>query len=1253
MADKQTVEKHPGRVSKFLTRWRRKPFIAFYRFVLVTGFVMLLALAGAFYILRGELSNFLAHYLRQKTVDFFNPPVTFTELEINRLGRIVIYDLDIGDPWNRGNKFLHVNRMEIAVNPLTLLREGFTISRVELTDGRVHIYRNQELKKSNVLNLVKSKDNSSNPASKKNGKEGRPFRLKISNVILRNLQVTLDDISDDRIENRVQYIEASLNAYGPEVMLDITHSDISTDYWNFGRARLEGVLPIRNNYLGFQSITIEKDSSEIKGFGFVDFTSREYLFNIENSIIEATNLPPMIAESLDISGMIRANASFSGTFDSTAVFADIGIDIGNVEGYDVSNLSTTIDYAGGILDFDSLSTDIAGGHIDANVRFTFSGPGNGGYMVNADMKNIDMNRTLLPLENSLPDAHLSGRVEFTGQGFVPEKFQFRASARNIRGTIDREPIDSAEVSFNYRNRNLKIDQLEVYSGDAFLTALGDVKKNDLFVFVNVENLDAARLNRFLPQQSAAGDIDFSGSLVGQLDNPILKGALTVIDGRYEKVRFERLEGNCTLNDIIAGLYGNFDLEVDSLQVSGIDFSKVSVKMEIPVDGMILFDPLEAYLDSTNRIYSRGFIDILSGKNEQTIVMDTVALDYRGLSLYSSDIFEIRKKSDLFSINSVTLHTLDGQIHGYAYIYGKDSLDTELAFDSINVETIPSLFGKDIPVEGTLDGRMVFSGSLIDNMFAVDIGVKGAKAYNVDIDTLKAAATMDSKSIEINNIDLFRKGSLSHVSGSIPLRLIDADRDSSLENELAERMVSFHAELDSFPVNGIVNDFVQFNSGKLTGEVDITGSSKDTEIKGQIKIHGGTGVIVPTNTRLNQVNGLIDLTPGRIQLRDIESVSPDGRLNLNGIITLDGLKPASCQLDLLAHDLILQQFKYVSRMKVGAVLTLSGQFPSPVVTGNIRVIDGEFNPVFEQASAESGSAESEAIMIPVMPVDYDIGIRAKDNFLLKNRNTSLKLEAELKAFQTDGVPGVTGSVSTVSGGNYTLYGRRFRVRQGSVQFRGGPQINPTLNISAERTVRGRILRQDLSGVAFIGRSSTSNALTGTGQQYEIDRNTIYLSVTGTLADPIIDITVRDKDERPIEPITRDEALTLLIFDQTYQEFQQQAGISQSKLIDQVANMALSQANPLLQEITGIDDISLETQLFDERTTASDEQTQSSAKLTFGEFLFDTLFFSFSQDLIDPSARSLMIEYLINNKSSLIGQTDSQGHFSVDYRYLIKY
>ena len=144
--------------------------------------------------------------------------------------------------------------------------------------------------------------------------------------------------------------------------------------------------------------------------------------------------------------------------------------------------------------------------------------------------------------------------------------------------------------------------------------------------------------------------------------------------------------------------------------------------------------------------------------------------------------------------------------------------------------------------------------------------------------------------------------------------------------------------------------------------------------------------------------------------------------------------------------------------------------------------------------------------------------------------------------------------------------------------GQATINPLLDINAERTLRGKVLRGDLSGTSLISQGTGRTQVAG--EQYEIDRNTFYLHIGGTLNEPQFEITVKDIDDREIEPpLTPEQARTLVLVDQTYREFQQQSSLSQAKLLDQAANLALNQANPYIQEFTGFDEFSIESQLFD--------------------------------------------------------------------------
>ncbi|HLA40602.1 MAG TPA: translocation/assembly module TamB domain-containing protein, partial [Candidatus Glassbacteria bacterium] len=353
-----------------------------------------------------------------------------------------------------------------------------------------------------------------------------------------------------------------------------------------------------------------------------------------------------------------------------------------------------------------------------------------------------------------------------------------------------------------------------------------------------------------------------------------------------------------------------------------------------------------------------------------------------------------------------------------------------------------------------------------------------------------------------------------------------------------------------------------------GRIVLTGSPNAPVLEGELNLTGGTGVIAPINLRLNNMQGKAIFSPGMIEFEKIESVSPEGLISMSGRMPLEGFKPKSIELKISGRDMIMQQFRYVTSLKLNADLTVSGPPSAPVLRGNVDVVEGEVNPLIGSVGGITGSENLTAdteVGLPQSPIDYDVTFRAINDFWLRNRNANIKLNANLRAVQTDSTPQVTGQITTVAG-YYSLYGRRFRIRYGSIQFQGQSSLNPLLDINAERLVRGKVLRSDLAGSVFGSRGSSGPNIPG--EQYEVDRNTIYLRIAGTLNSPQFEITVRDREDREIDPpLTEEQARTLVIFDQTYREFQQQSSFSQSKLLDQAANLALNQANPYLQELTG--------------------------------------------------------------------------------------
>ncbi|MFC1614120.1 translocation/assembly module TamB domain-containing protein [Gemmatimonadota bacterium] len=1235
-----TENRGKSRWKNYWRLWWHRPIPAFMRMGFIL--VVLITILGTllYHAFREEIELMLTNWMREQTHHLFRPEVTFTDMKMTSPGKFTFTDFTIHDPFEEADYFTEVSRVDVAFNPLQLFSRGINLSLVEIQGGRFHIHRKDHQGELNLSKIFKPSGSKSN--------SGR--RIRIGRFILRDCRVLLEDIDKKPIENSISNLQGRLTSISGEHLVEIDSARINTTYWSIGAAEISGILPIRKKYLGFRQVRVIKGETDLTGNGYIDFEKRTFEYKTDQGLFETEHLPPEIDIRDKFSGTVGVSLAYAGRFDSSSVQVDITLPSGVVFNYPVTNLSTRLDYSEKTLRFDHLKTEICGGTLEANLKFNFQ-EYNEGYQITAAVENAVVEQIEIPKADRLK-GRISGMLELSGRGYSQGNLELAGNARRLRGQLNGVKIDSAGVNFNYRNGKVRVDNLYLNSWESITTAIGDVEKNELFLFVNIESMPARRLRQVLPLTDFTGTIDFSGSLTGSLFDPRLNGTVSINNGVYRALSFNRLEGTCELENLTSTFSGKMQMDIFEVDISGRQFEKLHLNTEIPHTGITRFSPLILVQDSLNSLFCSGFYINHPETGDQEIAVDSLEIIFRGVRATTKDIFEIKRRAETTLVTSLNLSCMGGTLGGELELSGSDSIKSELSFEGLDFSQLSQLTGYNKPAAGTLSGRLHISGGLSEPDCLLEASLENARFAMIASDTIRAKVFLDRGMLTIDPLELITPGSTNIITGRIPLAVFyQAD---SANKKQGDQRIEISAELDHFPLSNIKNNMIPLTEGTLQGQLKITGTVDKPRLEGEVSLNGGTGVIAPINTRLQNMSGRLVIDGGKILLTGIQSKSPEGLLEFSGSISLDGLVPTDLELDITGKDLIMQQFKYVSRLKLNTDLKLAGKLSDLLLTGKVLVLEGEVNPVISQVpvtSEDQVPRQSALVKIPISPVDYDLQFTAEDNFWLRNRNASIKLKANIQAAQSHESPQVKGEITALAG-TYSIFGRKFKIRQGSLQFQGLAIIDPLLDINAERTIRGKVLQSDLASASLVGQGTSSTQVSG--ERYEIDRNTFFLHIGGTLNEPQFEITVKDNDDREIEPhLTPEQARTLVLIDQTYREFQQQSSLNQVKLLDQAANMALNQANPYIQEFTGIDEFSIESQLFDRTPTESEADERASAKITMGEFLFESVFFSFSQDLLDPSARSVQIEYLISRNSSIIGQTDSRGHFSLDFRYLIKY
>jgi len=1222
--------------------------LAFLRICLLFLAGSLLCLFGFYRYNREAIIMLAGDLVESQTRRLFATATTFSRMETPSLGRFIFHDFRITDPADSTRHFLYARRVEVAFDPLLLIRRGINFAHLKLENADCRVHRDKMTGKFNIEELFRS-----GPDKKPGGPEekGPGTRVRIRNLEFNNLHVRLEDIDSQPLENQIYSLEGNFTRISGENLIEVNRSRIRTTYRDIGLIAYSGIVIIRGQYLGFQESRVVKGQTDLTGAGFVDFESRTWRYDVLPGNLDMENLPAELGLSGELIGNAQLSAVFGGSFDSAAIRADISLKRGVIFGYPVADLKTVLLYDSGKLSFEDILSRAAGGRIKGGCEFLFGSAGSG-YHASFEAEDIDISRSRFQFTRGII-GRLSGQVELRGNGYDEKTMQLELHGRDVRGRLFGTPVDSSRVEYVYREGHSHVDNLTLFSGGAVLTAIGDIEDKQTFLFILVEQLPAERLVRWFPVEGLTGMLDFSGSISGDINDPDLRGTYTLENGVYGRLHFSRMDGKCDLKKIVNRADGTFDAEFSDAGFADLALRRINVSATVPDSGAVRFTPLSIIQDSLTSLVCSGTYIPAGSYGEFHTVLDTLNLIYSGRRATAKDKIHIFRHGDTTLVNGIRLSTMGGEIKADLEVLDSGWTSALISFENLDLQRLPDSLKPPFDLAGRAEGSLKLRGALKEPSGSIELSVDNPVLSIMHLDQASGRLRLSRNVLEIDSMALSGAGTVSTVRGSVPLALLEEGRPEALENQ----PVSLSIRFNSFPLTALRTKTVPFAAGRIDGDLEVRGTPDQPSVSGKISLSAGEGLIAPINTRLQNMNGQLELNGGALVLRELTSSSPEGKLKASGRIALDGFRPDSLDIAISGRDLVLQQFKYVTSLRVNADLNLRGPVTRPLLDGNVKVTEGEISPVLGASvpgAEETGAPGSQSIRLPVLPLDYDLRFSAQENFWLRNRNAGIKLTADLRAVQKDSLPSVNGQITTVTG-YYSVFGRRFQLKYGAIQFQGQAEINPLLNINAERTVRGRVLRSDLVGSSWSLQSTTGSSMAG--EQYEMDSNTFELHIGGTLNSPRFDIIVRDVNDREIEPpLTPEMARTLVLVDQTYREFQQQSGMSQSKLLDQAANLALNQANPYLQEWTGLDELSFESQLFARQSgAASNDQgnEKASAKLTMGEFLFEKVFFSFSQDLIDPSARSAQIEYLINRNSSVVGQTDSRGHFSLDFRYLIKY
>lgn len=357
------------------------------------------------------------------------------------------------------------------------------------------------------------------------------------------------------------------------------------------------------------------------------------------------------------------------------------------------------------------------------------------------------------------------------------------------------------------------------------------------------------------------------------------------------------------------------------------------------------------------------------------------------------------------------------------------------------------------------------------------GLFSAKATARMHDTLQANLTAVITPGIIKYSAVQRSGSVPHQGMQLDLQILKNALDANISLAIDSNSVQafFHSP-DILPLatsgNAALNGNIRVNAGKFDlVEILVPAvQNLDAAINIDLGISGtlqnpmvnGTGIVTIPNifippAGLELKNSSIDLQCKNTELRLKGKLnSPQGSMDLNGMVTLDSSQNFPLQLSLKSDNFPLINLPEM-RISLSSDLLLKRDGKVTSLLGEVTIPRAEV--LLRQLPAGSQSVSPDVVIIQdvkekkeaTAPVHMDIQATLGRDVHFSGFGLNAFINGQLNILSEPGEQMMGSGSFSIDQGSFRAYGQDLDIETGIISFPGGPITQPGINLRATRTI----------------------------------------------------------------------------------------------------------------------------------------------------------------------------------------------------------
>ncbi|MBU4427648.1 MAG: translocation/assembly module TamB, partial [Proteobacteria bacterium] len=573
------------------------------------------------------------------------------------------------------------------------------------------------------------------------------------------------------------------------------------------------------------------------------------------------------------------------------------------------------------------------------------------------------------------------------------------------------------------------------------------------------------------------------SMEGELQNAELTldgNDLTVGLEVDETAEFDTINVSAQVTDLLGTPKGRIEFVAQDVKLFDALLSKLSFNWDL--DGLTRGAVMAA---STGDLHGSFRLDLTGEylRDGQGIELMLSGLD----ALVMGQTIMIEKPArftlgpDRMAVANLVLAVGDGRVSARGSVTGDD---IEGTLDVTNFPlAVAEIAIPDAGVTGTLSGHAGISGSRTSpsGQFTMEIaGMRPMTAMVRDVPPIAGRVKgewRDGRLQLAGELSGFAEKNLS-LGADLPLRIEPMSLAVQLPwDEPIDGKLTWGGEL------GPIWDLLTTSEDRFTGRgdlaLDLGGTLDALHVSGHFDLTRGQYQNIITGTTFSNVEMRLEGDRDRLVLKKlVADDGRDGRLQGNGALDLDLAKhfPMNVQVEfketiLVARDDLtarasgnmvfkgsLREALLSGKMVTGDIeLNLGNNLAPEIVELDIKEINLPDGSLKENQSA-AGGGQGPGF------VDLDLQISVPGKAFVRGMGLDSEWKGDLKVTGTADAPIVAGVLEPVRG-YFSIMGKTFELKSGSVRFAGTSDMDPVLNLAAEYKATGLTAIIALTGSAL--------------------------------------------------------------------------------------------------------------------------------------------------------------------------------------------